>query len=315
MDRIILKLRTKILWLVLLTALVVFWGRPFVSSVFINYGWIQIEKLFVLNERHLQGMQADLKSLFFENAVHSSRKSISARRGLGFAYWFNGKDLQALKEWTKIGLTASDYVRAGSMRVNLDDALRWYKLAEIVDPSNAELWLRVGQVCQSNPYIGDICKRFLAYNDHNLFVDPQFAFDREAWHFNRRRGADYTIAKCSGVPDKKCALVHIHTVTSPHGTSWVQCLTLTPEKKYRFSAWVKVQSEGEWIALYYQGDRNGHPHGVKLGGSHTGVKDWIYFEQEFIAPKFDDHRACFHPLRLLAMGNAWFHSADLQLVE
>lgn len=220
--------------------------------------------------------------------------------------------------WEKAGVTAEDLIAIGEEAQEAgryEAALTWYERATRMATNPRLYWLQLGRLCQYHVESNEICDKFLASNRHNLLVNPDFAIDGFGWHFNRREGAGYAITECPGLPDKKCAMVHIQKVTSPYGTSWAQCLTLTPEQAYRFSVWVKVETKGEWITLYYQGDRGGDPHGIKLGGSHEGAQDWTFFEQEFVAPEFDDHRACFHPLRLLDMGSAWFHSATLELVK
>lgn len=304
-------------WLLkLLTFLfIIIRGIMLMSYILSNTGWVELVHEFAFSRGKSSTSLTSAVEKKFNKVISLENNNMSAHRGIGFVYWLTGRDLQALDAWDYVGLTEENYVQYGKAVDDVDEALRWYSIAELVDPKNPELWLQVGKICQRNPSVDDICERFLTHNEFNWLVDPEFAFDQTAWRFNRRDGADYAIVTCPDVPGQKCARVKIYAVTSSHGTSWAQCLILAPEKKYRFSAWIKVESEGDWITLYYQGDRNGHPHGVKLGGSHAGVKDWTYFEQEFIAPKFDERRACFHPLRLLALGNAWFHSADLQLVE
>jgi hypothetical protein len=251
----------------------------------------------------------------FQKAKKLGPGNTGANRGLGFVHWYMENDKQALNEWRQADLNAQDYVVFGQYANDVPTSLRWYKLAEIMDPADPELWLQVGQICQKDPSVSDVCKRYLAHNDYDWLVDSGFTFDRAAWRFNRREGAEYAIMGCPGVAGKKCAMVEIDEVTSPHGTGWVQCLTLEPGQAYRFSAWVKVETEGEWIPIYYQGAQDGDPHGIKLGGSHTGAQDWTYFEQEFVAPEFDEDRACFHPARLLDVGQLWFHSATLRVVE
>ncbi len=251
----------------------------------------------------------------FEQALLWDPRLVGAKRGLGFVHWHGGEDAQALNLWREAGWEADDYVQFAQISHEMSESFRWYWLAELIEPTYPELWLHVGQICQRDPLADNICTRFLVFNQFNWLVDPEFAFDQASWRFNRREGAEYTITTCPGALDKKCARVEIYEVTSPHGTGWLQCLTLKPGQRYRFSAWIKVETEGEWIALYYQGGRDGDPHGIKLSEYHEGAQDWTFFDQEFVAPEFDDHRACFHPLRLLDVGSAWFHSAALRLVE
>ncbi len=216
--------------------------------------------------------------------------------------------------WQHVTLTAQDYIVFGQHAADRGMALRWYALAERLEPVNPELWLEVGQLCQYDNRDA-ACARFLSFNHHNWLVDSDFAFGQAAWRFNRREGADYAITDCPNLPAKKCALVRIDTVTSPHGTGWHQCLVLEPGRRYRFSAWIKTDTAGQWIPIYFQGSVDGSPNGHSLAGVQTGAQEWEYWERVFTAPVFDQNRACFHPVRLLDVGQAWFHSAALRLVK
>ncbi len=251
---------------------------------------------------------------WFHQARALKSSNAGAYRGLGFIAWFDGRDAEAFGEWQNISTTVHDYIVFGQHAANRETSLRWYTLAERLEPANPELWMEIGQLCQYK-LTDAVCERFLAFNRGNWLVDAEFAFDRAAWRFNRREGADYAITECPDLSDKKCALVEIYEVTSPHGTGWYQCLVLTPGRRYRFSAWVKTETVEQWIPVYYQGSVGGVPDGYSLGGIQTGFQDWVYWEREFEAPEFDDHRACFHPVRLLAVGRTWFHSAALSAVE
>jgi hypothetical protein len=98
--------------------------------------------------------------------------------------------------------------------------------------------------------------------------------------------------------------------------SWVQCLQLPSGHTYRFSAWLKVQTEPgmKWRPLYYQGELDGTTKGY-WPGTQQGSIDWAYWEQEFILPPFEDGQVCFHPIRLESAGTAWFYDARLTLVQ
>lgn len=110
-------------------------------------------------------------------------------------------------------------------------------------------------------------------------------------------------------------MIQVDTVTSPYGTSWQQCLALEEGRTYRYSVWLKVQTDGEWIPLYYQGSVDGAPKGYSVKGTHTGSNEWTYWEHDLTAPAFDNDRACFYPVRLLDVGEVWFHSPALKLLQ
>jgi len=291
-----------------------FFIRTVDSYVRSNFGLLRLLNLAQKPNASYTHSLDRLKTLF-EKAITLYPNNRGARHGLGFVRWYAGSDAQALDEWQQIDLEAHDYVLFGQYADNVSESLRWYSLAERVDPANSELWLHVGQICQRDPSVGNVCERFLTHNDYNWLVDPEFDFDRAAWHFNRLEGAMYAIESCPGITSRKCAFVEINEITSTHGTGWQQCLALEPGLRYSFSAWIMVETAGQWIPIYYQGSVDGKPDGHRLGGMQIGTQDWTYWEQTFTAPVFDEDRACFHPARLLDVGQLWFHSAALRVVE
>lgn len=257
-------------------------------------------------------MQAEVP--LFRRALAWYTRNVGAQRGLGSVYWRVNQDSEAFTVWKNIPFTAEDYIVFGQHAASREDALRWYHLTEAVEPANPMLWLEVGRLCRYD--MTDVmCDRFLTYNHGNRLVDPEFIFSKSGWLYNRLDKANYAITECPDIPDEKCALAHIEVVTSPHGTGWLQCFILEPGYRYRFSAWIKVETAGKWIPIHYQGDINGHPDGHDLGGIQIGKRDWSYWTREFTPPEFDDWHACFYPVRLLDVGQVWFHSAELRMVE
>ncbi|MCP4541872.1 MAG: hypothetical protein GY832_32485 [Chloroflexi bacterium] len=248
-----------------------------------------------------------------ERAIIWDTNHPGAHRGLGLVYWRQGDDDRAFDEWRQAGLTADNFIAFGMQRHQPEQSLRWYELAERLQPANPGLWLQVGKICQVHPKAGDICPRFLAYNDQNWFVDPDFAFEQTAWHFNRREGVNYKIVECPELSGQSCATVIIDDVTPQHGASWQQCLHLEPGVAYVYSAWIKVDivGEGHWRPLYFQGAVNGQQSGHWPGNQFESV-GWRYEERSFVAPEFDGNRACFHPVRLEGRGQFWFYNASLQ---
>jgi hypothetical protein len=294
------------------SVILLFYSRITSSYVLSNTGLLSFVKAIQDNSI---GRSFNQLEIFFEHALVLHPDNLSARRGAGFINWYNARDLQAFEEWQYAGLTVHNYVRFGQLANSVTESLRWYNLAEKLEPDNAELWFYVGQICQREPSVEPICDRFFIRNKFNWLVDSEFAFDLLSWHFNRREGADYAFTSCPDVPTKKCATVRIDTVTSPHGASWQQCLTLEAGRTYRYSVWIKAETNGKWIPLYYQGAVKGAPSGYSVRGSYVGSQGWTYWEHDLIAPEFDSNRACFHPVRLLDRGQVWFHSPTLKLVQ
>lgn len=267
------------------------------------------------HEGSLGAHEFEQMEALFQQALALHANNSSAYRGVGFVHWRHEKDLAALEDWRHLDLTAKDYIRFGARAASIAESLRWYGLAETLEPTNAELWLNIGQICQNNRSVGAVCDRFLAHNEFSWLVDPKFAFGQSAWRFNRQEGASYEIVDCPNMAAKKCAMARIDAVTSPHGTSWQQCLTLEPGRQYRFSAWIKAETSEEWRPLYFQGSMNGTPKGFSPKGANTGSLDWAYWAYDLTAPEFDNNRACFHPVRLLGLGQVWFHSPALKPIQ
>lgn len=235
-----------------------------------------------------------------------------AYRGLGFVYWYRGQDILAFDEWQNAGFSADDFIMFGKRYAYTLEALRWYKLAEYLEPNNQYLWLQVGKTCQSYSDAGDICRRFVGYNSGNRLVDSAFSFDGQAWHFNRLEGGTYQIGECPDFPEKRCAILKIDNVVPERSVSWHQCMKVQPGQEYTFSAWIKVEDFGDvrWRLLYYQGAIDGKLWG-RSAGNRSGEADWHYEEYSFIVPEFDENLACFHPVLLEGRGQIWFHSATL----
>src|SRR5690606_30267640 len=108
------------------------------------------------------------------------------------------------------------------------------------------------------------------------------------------------------LPGEQCLRLGIEGIVPEHGASWQQCLYLLDEGHYRFSVMLRVEliGSGEWRPLYYQGDIAGQPRGF-WPSTEEGSTDWMYWEEAFALPTFDDNRVCFHPVRLEGQGQVW----------
>ncbi len=254
-------------------------------------------------------------------AQGDSSSTGEARRAsylLGFLRWYKNEDEDAFQAWRKSGMTAVDYTSFGRAADNQEAAMRWYRLAIQAEPEHDEAWVRLGLICQQY-LLGradeqNLCARFWARNKQNLLVDMNFEYDRLAWTFNRRAGAAYAIAPCPKQEAATCASVTIGNEVPAHGASWQQCLRLEPGQEYEFSAWLKVDTMGEWEPLYFQGNMGGQPNGY-WPSTQQGSSAWSHWTQTFTAPAFDHERACFHPVRLQASGTVWFYGATLRPVS
>jgi hypothetical protein len=196
-----------------------------------------------------------------------------------------------------------------------EEALGWYDWAIQVGPGEGLDWLKIGQNCQRSPTAleSTVCNLFLARNDDNWFIDTDFTLESIVpWRFAYSEQALHDVVDCPGVPGQKCAHIRVGDMHLESGASWHQCIRLQPDKKYRFSVWLRVETHkrGKWRPLYYQGKIDGRWYGDWLGDQY-GVTDWAYYEQVFTAPEFETNYACFHPVRLHDDGEIWFYDPKL----
>jgi len=250
----------------------------------------------------------------FLRALRVTANNTAAQRGLGFVYWAQQEDTMAATEWQNAGWAGPDFIVFARLANTLEERLRLYIIAERVDPLNENLWLEVGRICQQQPSIDAICERFLDHVAGNWLVDPYFHGKWTAWSFNRREKMNYAITRCPDATERLCAMVEIGENASQHGASIFQCLRLVSGGTYKYSAWIKVETQGRWLPLYHQGDIEGEPAG-RWPGDQTGSQEWKLWERTFTADDFDDQRACFHPVRLVGLGRAWFYGAELTRVD
>ena len=171
----------------------------------IRYGTISASRLMsnhgllLISHMRAEGDAAHINAsnarLLLREALETDPLNTSAHHGLGLLHWQAGRDQQALQEWQHLGFTGDDYVRFARLvdGEDVDTRLRWYRLAEQVQPTNEMLWLDVGMLCQQLEHNDEICDRFLEHNHYNWIVDPFFRFDRAAWRFNRREAVTYNL--------------------------------------------------------------------------------------------------------------------------
>lgn len=255
----------------------------------------------------------------FQQSGEWAGNSQTIWRGKGFVEWARGNDQQAFATWEHLGLSADDYVTYGSNHIILhqdrEEAFRWFRLAKNLDPTNKRLWRYVGRLCQ-NQFEPGICDDFLNYNGHNWFVDSDFMLDQAAWRLNRTEGVTYGTGECPEKPKVKCAITVTIAEVPDFQATWFQCLNIEAGIEYRFSGWIRVEAQEDimWRPLYFQGNVNGSPQG-SWPGNQTGTSGWTYWDRTFIAPKFDDQWACFHPVRIGKSGKTWFYNVRLKIIQ
>lgn len=294
-------------------------GPQLISRIYSNNSIYHLSKqlLFMQNPNSIDLTYIKAIETQLRYSTEWDSNNLTFWRVQGFLEWLQGNDNEAFNYWKYLNFQANDYIAYGTnwliRHQNHEEALRWYKLAWILDPSNKLLWKFVGRLCQSQ-FKSGICDDFLYHNENNWIVDSTFVFDQAAWHVNQSKEITHSTGECPERPEHKCA--HITTGKVPDlSKTWYQCLRLEPSQKYRFSSWIRVKASKNtvWRPVYYQGNINEIPKGSWIGDQY-GSSEWLYWENVFIAPQFDDNWACFHPVRIGSNAEVWFYEAKLEII-
>ncbi len=275
-----------------------------------------LSNIAYIQQNHAVGSAASYP--FFEKANSFFPNNRSAQRGRALNYFFQGSFDESFALWQKTNVTVQDLIVYANEAARKNDwqlAVNWLLLAERLDSEDAKLWHTIGTVCQNDPQLDSICERFLRENEQNWLLNSDFLFHRDGWHVKRVDGfdVDYLVVDCPE-RDGLCGYIGAKTAVPTHGLSWSQCVFVEPEQTYTFSAWIKVDvaPNGAWRPIYFQGKQNSQNHGIGIA-EQQGAAAWQFWENTFTMPEFDDSRACFHPIRLLSTGEAWFSDATLRV--
>lgn len=270
-----------------------------------NYAYLQLNRGLAARDSTLV---AESKAIFLQNS-----QAVRHQYGLANIYFVEGREREAAEAWLAAGETATS-LRIKGEQLSYSDvasALRWYRIAEQIAPEDADLWLAVGRLCQPEPWLDPICERFLTYNEQNMLLNGNFAFDQAGWQFNLANQVIYEIEECEY---GRCTSWEVKAGVPPLGATMQQCLYLEAKKWYRFSAFLRVEvaADGGWRPVYVQGRVDGEQVGM---WPHTqlGARGWQEWEHILQAPAFEDGLACFHPVRLEGSGRVWV--ANVRLVE
>ena len=293
-------------------------GSLSLSKALTNLGMVHLVQLGANVEFGKISRDLTLSQQIFTLSQQRNPRNVTGSRGLAMIYWQQGEDIKAQEKWRAVDFSANEFLAFArySHFLNSQTSLPWYYLLERLEPDDPRLWLDVGLICQQQPEKDEICQRFLEFNDHNWLVDPEIIFDRAAWRFNRKPIVIYEIESCPDMEDKLCLNLEVPDPAPEGGTSWQQCMYVEAGATYRFSTWLKINTEydGTWRPLYFQGDVNGRPSG-HWPSTEAGSTDWQLREYTFTMPTFDNSRACFHPVHMQSSGNAWFYNPSLKVEQ
>lgn len=287
------------------------------SLVYSNIGFTLLNK--GLANKTLQE-QEKAQNLFAHATNYSESNQSSIRGAAIFLFHQNAINLSATK-WNEIGSIGDDMWAVGIDAYQSgrpDEALRWLQLAKEINPIHQEdAWQTIGKVCQRIKEPESVCDEAVQRNLGNLLVNSNFLYNDDGWVMRTEDASQTPILLCPEMEHQLCAHMAQTSKALPQSSSWWQCVVnLTPGQMYKFSAWIKVEAdiESQWRPVYFQGKVNGEPKGF-WPGAQFGSSEWHYWEQQFMMPPFDEGFACFHPIRLLGNGEAWFHSPVLSQVN
>jgi tetratricopeptide (TPR) repeat protein len=266
----------------------------------------------------------DKEKSFINRNIPATYENRFAWRAMGFALANNELEDEAISYWQKSQGILDEFLLYGENEWksrNYQDALFWYNRAIRIDTDAEVDWIKVGRTCQLHDPESNTkaCTQFLDRNAQNFLVDPDFTFDSPArpWRYSNTEEVQNEIINCPDNNDQRCAQVKV--ISSRElisGASWYQCLHIGPGMKYRFSSWLKINTDdsGRWRPLYYAGAINGIQQGTSAG-DQFGSTDWEKWEIEFIAPSYDNNRACFHPIRIHSEGEAYIYNPLLTVIN
>jgi hypothetical protein len=197
---------------------------------------------------------------------------------------------------------------------NPSRAIRWLSLTRLEQPEDQQtVDLLTARLCQPNWQLDPSCQLFLKFHDNNHFVNTDFAYqDLGGWRVISAEGVRYDSELCPKLDDRRCGVITVIAGASSTSAGLGQCFEIVPGQMYRYSAWIKVETEPEgiWRPLYLQGTIGGETKG-NWPGDQTGSSNWEFQERTYEGQSFDQRMACFYPVRLSSPGRAWLANPSL----
>jgi tetratricopeptide (TPR) repeat protein len=230
---------------------------------------------------------------------------------------FRSKIVEA---WKAAGVSAQNFLNRGDEKSDsiLSERFIWFNRAVILDPDNEWTWNRIGMACRDIDRMKiENCQLFAARNDGNLIPNSNFQFGLLGWGMASNPTYQVgTRTECDSSEQYTCGTINVPIITSEYTVDFNQCLTLKTGKNFKFSAWIKVNAppDSVWRPVYIQGVVDGAPRGI-WPGTQQGSMDWILWETQFLAPDYEDHLACFYPIRLNGAGEALFYRPTILEVD
>lgn len=303
----------------------------------VNRAYLGLSRAFFQNSDQAKYAEAADAEHRFRGLSLSALPESARQKAIAAALTLQDKAEEASRIWRTTGLSYEVLVNWGEAirRVKSDhEAAIWFQQAAVLDPDSPLGWLHLGRFCQSFlSHEVDACKLFLTHERNNWLIDSDFESEKifTLWNLSQYQfvfsgwfpyelpssTTGYAISQCPGLM-KRCGMTRVTVAAPANGAGLWQCLHLVVNAQYKFSAWLRVESEqdSKWRPLYFEGNTSEGNRGHWPGGDYQqGASDWQLWEYQFTAPAFVQQGfACFSPIRLEGQGKTWFHSPRLEMI-
>jgi len=316
-------------FLVVVLAVVLRWNS--LSGIFLgNAGWLQLARANALGTTQ-EPLIIEALDLFQRATTSTDAPTPIAFLGAGMAYAILGNGAAALSSWQKARVTPQELIGFGdwarvSQRWN--DALFYYRSAATVEqdgPDKGEIL--AAELCQRflyQPYTLNqpnqaYCQDYFSKNDGNLVVNGQF--DRghlSGWrqrYFSSRTAVLFTVDKTEGKPAPAGSVQGLKE--GYHGGLF-QEIAVPPGAIIRFSAWIKIESEGEIEVrlLHFRITSKGRVLGKGTRRIVSQDMGWTRLETKFRAPGINEPvQILFFPVLVLGIGTVWLDDVRVELLS
>ena len=180
---------------------------------------------------------------------------------------------------------------------SVTNAMNWYAMALLAGQDSAELWFGIGRLCRMNPGRDALCQQYLARQNDNLLLNPDFTQGLDGWTVKQAPGATYAVVDCA---DGRCVEIVSRAETPDFAATILQCVAVEAEGLYRFSADISVKEFKQmtaWRPLYAQVFVNGEVREIRSGLPVPEGNGLRVLATEFVMPQTDDGLLCVHLAR------------------
>ena len=299
----------------------------FLSGAFLsNAAWLQLARANTFGATRETWITRALN--LFQRAVTIDASSHITFLGAGMAHVVADDEVAALSSWQKAEVPPQVLVGFGDQAKvgqKWNDALFYYKGAASLEPGQPnEGRFLAASVCQLTFAQLDVlsqpnqayCQDYFSQNGDNLIINGQFEEgDTLGWSAYYPSSPTLAIYEADETTGKDAPAAFIEGLTEGYHGGLYQTVTLPSGTIVRYSAWIKIQSEGETSArlLYFGGQMDGKPMGNVFRTVPNDI-EWTYLERTFQVPEIDGSILRLFPALLTGKGIVWIDDVRLEVL-